>query len=87
MEENKSLASGMTNDYSTSPVPEKQKKSFVNNAAVWFGFTVSISAFLTGGTVHSGENGPERENGGCFASAYSINKILSIDKIISAVTF
>lgn len=54
MEENKSLASGMTNDYSTSPVPEKQKKSFVNNAAVWFGFTVSISAFLTGGTLGVG---------------------------------
>lgn len=54
MEDNKSFSSGMVNDYSTSAVPEESKKSFVNSAAVWFGFTVSISAFLTGGTLGAG---------------------------------
>lgn len=54
MEDNKSVSSGMTNDYSTSAVPEESKKGFVNSAAVWFGFTVSISAFLTGGTLGVG---------------------------------
>ena len=54
MDEKNTLSSGMTSDYSTSAVPENSKKSFVNSAAVWFGFTVSISAFLTGGTLGAG---------------------------------
>ena len=56
MEKNKSsqVSQGLVSDYTTSAVPEKAKKSFVNNAAVWFGFTVSISAFLTGGTLGGG---------------------------------
>lgn len=49
-----SISQGLVSDYSTSPVPANEKKSFVNNAAVWFGFTVSISAFLTGGTLGAG---------------------------------
>lgn len=51
---NDSISQGLTSDYSTSAVPASQKKRFVNNAAVWFGFTVSISAFLTGGTLGGG---------------------------------
>lgn len=51
---NDSISQNLNSDYSTSAVPASQKKSFVNNAAVWFGFTVSISAFLTGGTLGGG---------------------------------
>lgn len=47
-------AEALKNDYSVSIVPESQRKSLVNNAAVWYGFTVSISAFLTGGTLGAG---------------------------------
>ena len=47
-------AEALKNDYSVSIVPESQRKSLVNNAAVWYGFTVSISAFLTGGTLGDG---------------------------------
>lgn len=52
--ENPRISDNLTSDYTTSVVPEKEKKSLVNNAAVWFGFTVSISAFLTGGTLGAG---------------------------------
>lgn len=48
------VSQDLGNDYSTSVVPVSERKSFVNNAAVWFGFTVSISAFLTGGTLGGG---------------------------------
>ena len=49
-----SISQGLVSDYSTSAVPVNQRKSFTSNAAVWFGFAVSISAFLTGGTLGAG---------------------------------
>lgn len=43
-----------TDDYTTSVVPKSKRKSLVSIVAVWFGFVVSISAFLTGGTLGGG---------------------------------
>ena len=42
------------NDYATAPVPLSERKGFWGTAAVWMGWCISLSAFLTGGTIAAG---------------------------------
>lgn len=42
------------NDFATSPVPTEERKGFWSTAAVWMGWCISLSAFLTGGTIAAG---------------------------------
>ena len=42
------------NDYATAPVPMSERKGFWQTAAVWIGWCISLSAFLTGGTIAQG---------------------------------
>ena len=42
------------NDYATSSVPISQRRGFFGTAMVWVGWCISLSAFLTGGTIGAG---------------------------------
>ena len=42
------------NDFATAPVPMKERKGFWQTASVWVGWCISLSAFLTGGTIAAG---------------------------------
>lgn len=42
------------NDYATAAVPLEKRRSFYGTAAVWVGWCISLSAFLTGGTIGAG---------------------------------
>ncbi|MBP2259145.1 purine-cytosine permease family protein [Virgibacillus alimentarius] len=46
---NKSNMAQKEKDYSTKPVPLKNRKSWVSVAAIYFGMTAAISSFATGG--------------------------------------
>lgn len=42
------------NDYANEPVPKDKRNPLISIMAVWFGYTVSISAFLVGGEIGAG---------------------------------
>lgn len=47
---------GIGNDYATGTVPLNQRRGFYATSAVWVGWCISLSAFLTGGTIGAGNN-------------------------------
>lgn len=51
---NEKTAENKANDFATSPVPAAERKGFWSTAAVWMGWCISLSAFLTGGTIAAG---------------------------------
>ena len=44
------------NDYAVGSVPYSERRGFYGTAAVWVGWCISLSAFLTGGTIGAGNN-------------------------------
>ena len=53
-QKNVTVDSAEKNDYTATVVPLDKRKSFMSLAAVWFGWVVSISAFMTGGSIAKG---------------------------------
>ena len=45
---------GLGNDYATGTVPLSKRRGFSATASVWVGWCISLSAFLTGGTIGAG---------------------------------
>lgn len=44
------------NDYAVGSVPLSQRRGFYGTAAVWVGWCISLSAFMTGGTIGAGND-------------------------------
>ena len=45
---------GANNDFATTSVPPGSRRSFYGVSMVWVGWCISLSAFLTGGTIGAG---------------------------------
>ena len=43
-------------EFLSTPVPRKERSSFTSVAFVWVGWCISVSAFLTGGSIAQGSN-------------------------------
>lgn len=49
-------ATSLGNDYAVGSVPLSQRRGFYGTAAVWVGWCISLSAFMTGGTIGAGND-------------------------------
>ena len=48
------IQNDIQDDYSLDTVPKDKRRSLIATATVWIGWCISLSAFMTGGTIGSG---------------------------------